>query len=366
MKKVYFDGTHRVRRPEETWDAIDPLRETFGITRVADVTGLDRLGVPVALAARPAARSYPLSPGKGTSPLSARISAVLAAAELWHAEYACPQPAVVRTPARDLLLPYGVEELRRPAGSLLGERTPLDWVSGNDAVSGAPVLVPRACVTVDHDAAPAYRPPLLTASTEGLAAGNSRAEAVTHALYEVIERDCAASGGAAARRRGSVDATEVDDARCAALLRRVVRAGARPELFSVPNRWDLPCFAARVSAPGLPAAAVGWGVHSAPGVALARALTAAAQRRLLDLTAGPGAPHRDRPAPAPLASADGCAEAAPWRELARKGVEFTEDAEEMRWLAGRFARVTGRPPLVVDLSTEDAFSVVKVITPRAG
>ena len=50
-------GTHRSRTPAETLARIRPLMARFGITRVANVTGLDRVGIPVALAIRPNARA---------------------------------------------------------------------------------------------------------------------------------------------------------------------------------------------------------------------------------------------------------------------------------------------------------------------
>ena len=40
MEKVMFTGTHRVRLPEDTLNVITPLFDHFGITRLADVTGL--------------------------------------------------------------------------------------------------------------------------------------------------------------------------------------------------------------------------------------------------------------------------------------------------------------------------------------
>ncbi len=56
-QKCYHRGTHRVRSPAETCRIVEPHRRALGITRVANVTGLDRVGIPVALAVRPNARS---------------------------------------------------------------------------------------------------------------------------------------------------------------------------------------------------------------------------------------------------------------------------------------------------------------------
>ncbi|MEU0102081.1 YcaO-like family protein [Streptomyces sp. NPDC006267] len=366
MKKVHFDGTHRVRRPEDTWTIIDGLRATFGVTRVADVTGLDSFGVPVAMAVRPAAKTLAVSPGTGASPLLARISAVMESVEQWHAEYACPVPGVVGTPACELGLPYDVRGLRQHTGSLLSERTPLDWVAAAEAVSGAKTWVPQSYVSVDHQVADGWQPPLLHASTNGLASGNSYSEAVTHALYEVIGRDCTASAGSvpvSAVRH--VDPSTVDDPMCAAVLGRITGAGAWAEIVEVPNRWGLPCFVAYTWSQDLPAPAVGSGVHSSPAVALSRAVTGSAQSRLTAITG-----CRDDLAVAPFTTGSRGTGRAPateresvsWQEVSGPSCEFAEDTHEMRWLAERVRELTGRPPVVVDLSTENGFSVVKVVT----
>ncbi|MGW0827972.1 YcaO-like family protein [Streptomyces sp. NPDC002845] len=365
MKKVHFDGTHRVRRLEETWAVVDGLRDAFGVTRVADVTGLDILGVPVVMAVRPAARTLTVSPGKGTSLLSARISAVMKCVELWHAEYACPAPEVKRTAACELDLPYDVTDLRQRHGSLLSERTPLDWVVGVDALSGARTPVPRTYVGVDHQVSGSWQPPLLHGSADGLAGGNSYDEAVTHALYEVIERDCTATIGAVpVRERRYVDPSSVDDPVCAAVLGRIADAGAWTGIVEVPNRWGLPCFVTCVWSEDFPAPAVGSGVHGSPAVALSRALTASAESRLTaiagsrdDLAAVPfagGPPAVGRP---PVAEG----EIVPWAEVGGPVREFAEDTDETRWLADEVRKVTGCPPVVVDLSTESDLSVVKVV-----
>jgi ribosomal protein S12 methylthiotransferase accessory factor len=43
----------------------------MGVTRIANVTGLDRIGIPVAIAVRPNSRSVSVAQGKGqTVPLA--------------------------------------------------------------------------------------------------------------------------------------------------------------------------------------------------------------------------------------------------------------------------------------------------------
>ena len=66
---------NRTRSAEETLSCIGPHMRAFGISRLANVTGLDRIGVPVVLSIRPDSRSVSVSHGKGITPAAARVSA---------------------------------------------------------------------------------------------------------------------------------------------------------------------------------------------------------------------------------------------------------------------------------------------------
>lgn len=61
----------------------------------------------------------------------------------------------------------------------------LDWVTGGDIVSGEAVQVPADAVYFRRDMTKTY----WKISSNGLAAGNSWAEAIAHGLAELIERD---------------------------------------------------------------------------------------------------------------------------------------------------------------------------------
>ena len=75
--KRYVDGTHRTVPPDETVAWLDRARVTCGVTRVADITGLDHVGIPVALACRPNSRSLSVSQGKGLTLDAAKASALM-------------------------------------------------------------------------------------------------------------------------------------------------------------------------------------------------------------------------------------------------------------------------------------------------
>src|SRR5450755_2140673 len=107
---AYRIGTYRAASPEETWARVLPLLPRFGITRVADITRLDDIGVPVHLAYRPTGLTYAVSIGSGGTALQSQVSAVMESIEAWHAENL--QLAIAaRAPAADLDLGYDVRWL---------------------------------------------------------------------------------------------------------------------------------------------------------------------------------------------------------------------------------------------------------------
>src|SRR5687768_13787505 len=75
--RVYTLGTVRSRDPAATLALLLPHLPRFGITRLANVTGLDRVGIPVYQAIRPNSRGLSLSQGKGIDATAAKVSALM-------------------------------------------------------------------------------------------------------------------------------------------------------------------------------------------------------------------------------------------------------------------------------------------------
>jgi ribosomal protein S12 methylthiotransferase accessory factor len=65
------------------------------ITRPGNITGLDRIGIPVAVVVRPNSRSVSVSQGKGLELPQSMASALMEACEGFHAEEGRPRPAPV-------------------------------------------------------------------------------------------------------------------------------------------------------------------------------------------------------------------------------------------------------------------------------
>ncbi len=274
-----------------TRDVLRPL----GITRVANVTGLDHVGVPTWVAVRPLARSLSVAQGKGLTHELARVSAIMECIELHHAEHFLPRGHVQTLAAAagdasyadPLLFPVDPHASVHPASAV-------EWIEGNDLIGGTSRWLPRDCIDIDSVSASAHTR-VYVGSSNGLASGNTRNEATLHALCEVIERDQqsfwhARKHLALDERPSRVRLDSVDDTHCRRLLDRCRDAGLDIVVWYVTQNLVLPCFVCTIfdsQANTLyPQRASGAGCHPYRRVAFARAVTEALQSRLTHVVGG--------------------------------------------------------------------------------
>jgi len=62
----HTQGTWRIRAPNETLAAVLPRARAAGVTRLATITHLDRIGLPVVMAIRPASRGLSVWSARGS------------------------------------------------------------------------------------------------------------------------------------------------------------------------------------------------------------------------------------------------------------------------------------------------------------
>lgn len=289
--KRFHDGTHRHCAPAETLERFAPVARRIGVTRIADITGLDVVGMPVWVAVRPNARGLSTSQGKGLTSDAAKASAMMESIETWHAEN-ISLPVRFDSPwamAREGTV-IDVGGLSQYADHPPRADLPMAWIGGTEMFSGRPCWVPLECVSTNYVvSARQVSESSFVQSTNGLAGGNSRPEAIAHGLAELIERD--ALTGAEAAMRGFDPARRlalgsVTDAQCRALLARLDAAGLLTALFDLTNDIGVPVYACAIVDRDetlrwrtLPPFS-GYGCHLSPGVALLRAITEAVQSRL--------------------------------------------------------------------------------------
>jgi YcaO-like protein with predicted kinase domain len=287
--KILRQGTHRSQSLEATLKRALRLAPIMGITRLANVTGLDPVGIPVVMVCRPNSRSVAVSQGKGIDLPSARVSGLMEAAELYHAE-------TITLPLRlatyeELRYQHNVvqpEQLPRDSGSHFHPNLRLLWCEGRDLLSGENVFVPYEMVHTNYTTPLPDGHGCFPASSNGLASGNHLVEAISHGICEVVERDATTLWKLCDEEKlekNRLDLESVDDRICQKLLAKLERAGLAVAIWDITSDIELPAFACFI----VPrddcemwhcSVASGFGCHPARQVALIRALTEAAQSRL--------------------------------------------------------------------------------------
>ncbi|MBN1455437.1 MAG: YcaO-related McrA-glycine thioamidation protein [Methanomicrobia archaeon] len=283
--KRYKRGTHRAVPPGETLSRVEPKLPTAGVTEVTDITGLDRIGIPVFICLRPNAAdgAVTVHNGKGTTPEEAQVSAIMEAVERWSAEVG-DRELVVESYARlqkqeqvvnpgELVLPgyvRDVEDLRIP------------WVKGYDLLQEESIYVPANAVF--HPLPPRYeRSKLFRTNTNGLAGGNELEEAIFHGLAEVIERD---AWSLVEITRDTGPAVQVADGEIRSLVDKFLNVSVSVLIREITSDVGIPTFAAvsddeRLRDPAL--LTIGMGTHTDASVAIKRAITEVAQSRLTQI-----------------------------------------------------------------------------------
>src|ERR1700674_3176513 len=188
--KPHPNSAYRRCPPLETLARLTPHLTSMGITRIANVTGLDNIGIPVVMVCRPNSRGLSVSQGKGLDLHEAKVSGLMEAAELFHAEN-IDRPLVFETYTR-LRRQVRVAEPDFLPGTCDKRFHPnlrVFWIEGHDLLDGASVWVPNELVHADFRLPRPQGAGRFLQSSIGLAAGNEILEAVIHGICEVIESD---------------------------------------------------------------------------------------------------------------------------------------------------------------------------------
>jgi len=287
--KGFRRGTHRTISPEETLERVRPFLAAMGITRISNVTGLDRIGIPVVMACRPNSRALAVSQGKGLDLAAAKASAVMESVESYHAERIdLPLKLASYADLRANHRVVDVRQLPRTTKCIFHPHQPLLWIEGYDLLQQERVWVPYELVHLNYTVALRSGRDCFLGSSNGLASGNHWLEAISHAICEVVERDADSLNGLLrldAQLANRIDLTTVDDPGCQEVLAKFKHAGVAVAVSDITSDVGLPAFRCEIaeaeqdplnSLPG----ALGMGCHPAREVALLRALTEAAQSRV--------------------------------------------------------------------------------------
>lgn len=277
-------GTFRAVTPEQTLLKVEPLLwEHFGITRVANITGLDHIGIPTYISIRPQAKLLTTAQGKGLNDNLAKISAIMESIEGWHCENMIDPPLFGSY--HSLKDHYPMANLHPninhgPFEWVNIESLEIPWAQGIDLLSNQTVYFPYTTINVNTSFyRPGYRyfPP----TTNGLASGNTLDEAICHALFEVLEREFEACH-IDIRKMSYVHPDTIKSPHLLELLAKIKRNNLSLEIWDISTEMKIPAYFVvlhdtnDVRTVGM---LMGTGAHFSSVVALSRAITEAVQGR---------------------------------------------------------------------------------------
>ena len=390
-------GTQRTVTAEETFARAQPVAKSLGVTRLADITGLDRVGIPTWSAVVPKSEDgLSVYNGKGLCALDAKTGALMEAIERQTAlktrlPFAFGSFEELRQ-NHEVLDPAELKEILEPDYS---EGRTYAWVAGRELFSDRQILVPaKFAGYLWHDVP--YPSCFSWSTTNGIAAGNVREEAICQALCELIERDAwtLAEIGAhllpwvrhrvADRQSLASAADDHDFLPCIDLegdpaVDLFERAGLHPVLHDITSDLAIPTVLAAVAdetLPGFPMVHCGLGTHPDARVAARRALTEAAQSRCVDIQ---GVREDLEPVDAPPSSLNlhtrriRSVNRSQWQlgqsRLRRRisdlpSAVYHDVLQDLDHILSRLRACGIGPVIVVDFTPPDApFAVVRVIVP---
>lgn len=284
--KGYRADAQRAITPAQTLERVRGRFPIVGLTRLANITGLDNLGIPVVLSVRPQAGYLSVDAGKGFSLSAAMASAAMECFER-HAGENSPLARFRSTYADlDEAARIPLPQLPLSRNSLFSPDLPEQWVMAEDLFDGPAIAVPTVVVGLERFRHPRSSLLPFAFSSNGLNSGNTKAEAMIGALYEVIERDAMTCtkvswrSGVPMRR---VDLSTASSPDIAHLVETTRVAGVEVVVLDCTVDTQVPTFTAYLCDVRNPTMGVyqGYGTHLDPEVAVLRAICEAAQGRLV-------------------------------------------------------------------------------------
>jgi len=280
----YFGCTHRAMSPEETINWVKDKLRAAGVTRVTEITHLDRIGIPVYSAIRPTAEEGAVSiyAGKGATQDQAKASAMMEAFERYSAELQDDEKK-----NSFICCSYEKSDEFIDPKSLILPRLPFDpqekelnWVKAVNVKDDEECLVPADAVYHPYNAPNSIN--LFKSNTNGLASGNKIEEAVFHGMTEVIERDAWSLFEIKRRKAPEIDLETIENPLINELLDKFKEAGVHVKLVNLTSDVEAATIAAVSDDTVLKDPALltlGVGTHLDPEIAVMRALTEVAQSR---------------------------------------------------------------------------------------
>ena len=268
-----------------------------GVTRLASITGFSDLQWPVWISIRPNSKALSQSSGKSTSHLSAMIGAAMEALELYNAEEFNPKQFLSLSYQEATRM--GCLDLSKSPipTDLFSSKTPIKWIYSaklelNGINKNDQCLIPLNLIKLD------FRKRKLDTrfanSSNGLASGFKREEAIAQALLECVERHSSTVSTIYGQGRRMDIASMPEN--CRDMIGRLTELGLTTAIVDCTYFKELPVFECKLS-PNNPntkfTGGLGWGCHPNPEIALMRSILEANQARTIIISGSRDDMHKN-------------------------------------------------------------------------
>lgn len=287
----YFSCTHRAIEPSKTIAECKNKLKVAGITRVTDITHLDRIGIPVFSAIRPTAQDGGVSiyAGKGAKKDQAKASAMMEGFERYSAE---KQSIDDENSKLATLSEMDGEKFIHPDDLIISNEVKsldfekerkIEWTLTKDIITENDYYIPSNAIFhpyIPKDAKNTSA--IFKGNTNGLASGNVLEEAVLHGMLEVIERDAWSIFELTKKNKKCINIDNIENPLINELLEKFKKESINIKLMDLTADIDIPTIAATADDTILKDPALltlGIGTHLNPEIAVLRALTEVAQSR---------------------------------------------------------------------------------------
>ncbi|KQO83360.1 YcaO-like family protein [Rhizobium sp. Leaf262] len=236
---------YRACSPSETFDRVAPFLGRLGITRLARQTGLDDIGIPVWCAYTPNAKAVVIAQGKGMDDDAAKTSAVMEAIERSVATNpACKRVLTNRAWLEEQgELVFSLDLLLSPHARAVAPSEDIEWMQAEQLLTSHRPWLPFEAIHLDRT----LENPRYWRSSDGLASGNTRDEALLHAVLERVERDALTLWQVTpARKRyhSAIDPKTIEYPDIQQALEKIAGAGLEIALFDITTDLAIPCVVA--------------------------------------------------------------------------------------------------------------------------
>lgn len=280
----YFGCTHRAISPEETIKNVKDKLKAAGVTRVTEITHLDRIGIPVYSAIRPSAAEGAVSiyAGKGATKDQAKASAMMEAFERYSAE---PQEHQIKNDLTCGLFDE-IQGCINPKSLILPnlpfdpKTKELEWIKAVNIKDDEEYLTPADAVFHPYNSQNGTN--LFKSSTNGLASGNKIEEAIFHGITEVVERDAWSLFEIKRNKASKINLETIENPLINEIVDKFKQAGIDIKVVDLTSDVQMATIAAVSDDTVLKDPALltlGVGTHLDPEIAVLRALTEVAQSR---------------------------------------------------------------------------------------